>query len=183
MADRHLGAFGFPAPYGHAPLNADRIRFNMDIVGGAVGSLCEVMRHVTCFDSAGHWVNLLFDHETPHIKVESPYTHPTLRVWLKRPGALFVRMPPWVDAYDIHIPEIDAPPQVSNDYLFLARPPVNRPLTLDFPLTSDEIALKHRTRTIRARLRGDEVIAMDNFGADLTFFPPISICRTKGESK
>jgi hypothetical protein len=146
----------------------------MDIVGGAVGSLCEVMRHATCFDGAGHWVNLLFDQETSHIRVESPYTHSALRVCLKRPGALFVRMPPWVDVRSINIPESNTPPQLSNGYLFLARPPVNRPLTLAFPLASDEIILQHRTRTIRARLRGDEVIAMDNFGADLTFFPAIS---------
>ena len=44
VANRHLGAFGFPAPYGHAPLDYEEIRFNMDIVGGATGSLCEAWR-------------------------------------------------------------------------------------------------------------------------------------------
>ena len=78
IAGRHLGAFGFPAPYGHEPIGAARVSFNMDIVGGAVGSLCEVYREVTRFDQAGHWVNLLFDHETAAIEVESPYTHPSL---------------------------------------------------------------------------------------------------------
>jgi hypothetical protein len=37
----------------------------------------------------------------------------------------------------------------------------------------EELALAHRTRTIRARLRGDTVVAMENFGADLTFFDPL----------
>lgn len=47
MARRHLGAFGFPAPYGHEPRDSTYISFNMDIVGGAVASLCEVYREVT----------------------------------------------------------------------------------------------------------------------------------------
>ena len=76
VAARHCGAFGFPAPYGHAPLGKNLISFNMDIVGGAVGSLCEAYREVARFDEAGHWLNLLFDHETDAIKIESPYTHP-----------------------------------------------------------------------------------------------------------
>ena len=41
-----LGAFGFPAPYGHRFRGATRISFNMDIVGGATASLCEAYRHV-----------------------------------------------------------------------------------------------------------------------------------------
>jgi hypothetical protein len=36
-----------------------------------------------------------------------------------------------------------------------------------------EITLRHGTRSIRVRLRGDAVEAMDGFGADLTFFDPI----------
>ena len=35
------------------------------------------------------------------------------------------------------------------------------------------LTLKHRTREIRVRLWGDQVVAMDNFGAKLTFFDPI----------
>ncbi len=35
-----------------------------------------------------------------------------------------------------------------------------------------DTTLNHRTRDIRTRMRGDEVVAMDNFGADLTFFDP-----------
>ena len=37
VADRHLGAFGFPAPYGHHPIGTEYISFNMDIVGGGGG--------------------------------------------------------------------------------------------------------------------------------------------------
>jgi hypothetical protein len=34
--------------------------------------------------------------------------------------------------------------------------------------------LQHRTHNIRVRMRGDQAVAMDNFGADLTFFEPMA---------
>lgn len=173
VAARHLGAFGFPAPYGHEPVGADHVSFNMDIVGGAVASLCEVYRAVTRFDAAGHWVNLLFDHETADIAVESPYTHPALRVRVKRPAPLFVRLPPWVNPQEITVDGVAAPHPLTNGYLFIAAPPVNRWLTIAFPLATQSLTLHHRTRDIRVRLQGDAVAAMDNFGADLTFFAPL----------
>ena len=170
VAARHCGAFGFPAPYGHAPLGETLISFNMDIVGGAVGSLCEAYRAATQFDQAGHWVNLLFDHETDAIRIESPYTHPALRIWVKRPGPLFVRVPPWVDPATLEIGGVSGTPRFTNGYLLIAEPPVNQMLSLEFPLPLQEIVLKHRARQIRTLLRGDQVEAMENFGANLTFF-------------
>ena len=173
VAGRQRGAFGFPAPYGHQPVGLEVISFNLDIVGGTVGSLCEAYREVTRHDEAGHWVNLLFDHETPHIAVESPYTHSALRIRLKRPGPLFVRVPPWVEAERINVHGAGGTPRLANGYLMLPQPPVNRAISLEFPLSPQEVTLNHRTRRIRTRLRGDEVVAIDNFGADLTFFDPI----------
>ncbi len=172
VADRHLGAFGFPAPYGHEPVDASHVSFNMDIVGGAVASLCEVYRAVTAFDDAGHWVNLLFDHETAQIAVESPYTHEALRIRIKAPAPLFVRLPPWLPLAAVACDELAGAYHVTNGYLCIPQPPVNRWLRIGFPLVEQTITLAHRTRTIRVRLRGDAVIAMDNFGADLTFFAP-----------
>ena len=173
VGNRQRGAFGFPAPYGHQPIGLDVVSFNLDIVGGTVGSLCEAYREVTRHDEAGHWVNLLFDHETPDIVVESPYTHSSLRIRLKRPGPLSVRVPPWVNVEHLKVEGYGGTPRHANGYLILAEPPVNRPISLEFPLTSQQIVLDHRTRRIRARLRGDEAVAMDNFGADLTFFDPL----------
>jgi hypothetical protein len=43
-------------------------------------------------------------------------------------------------------------------------------VTVRYELPVQTIELEHRTRNIRTQLRGDEVVAMDNFGADLTFF-------------
>jgi len=169
VAQRHQGAFGFPAPYGHEPIGWERVGFNMDIVGGAVGSLCEVYRDVTRFSETGHHVNLLFDHETEHIKVESAYTSDRSSVTLKQPGPLWIRIPGWVDAEQLvsSIPNA----QRTGHRVFLRDQPVNQRLELQYELASRDITLHHRARDIRVRLRGDAVAAMDNFGADLTFFP------------
>jgi len=170
VAGRHLGAFGFPAPYGHRPLGLPAIGFNMDIVGGAVGSLCAAYSEITRRTPAGHQVNLLFDHETRALAVQSPYTHGDMQVTLKEPGPLFVRIPAGVALGDIALNGINAPVQFSGGYLFVASPPMQVPLTLSFPLPEHALVLRHRTRDIRLRLRGDQAVAMDNFGADLTFF-------------
>jgi hypothetical protein len=173
VARRHRGAFGFPAPYGHEPVGMDHVSFNMDIVGGAVGSLCAAYRHIARRDPAGQRVNLLFDHETEDLKVEAPYTHGLLRVTVKRPAPLFVRLPAWARPETIHILGIEESPQIVDGYLIIADPPINQALSIALPLPEQEIVLAHRTRQIRTRLRGDAVLAMENFGADLTFFDPI----------
>jgi hypothetical protein len=97
VAERLRGAWGFPAPYGHHPLGLDRIKFNLDIVGGTTASLVEVAE-------SGRWT--------------------------------------------------DEP----------APDPIER-----------EIELPHGSRTIQVRLRGHEVVAMGDVGADLTFFPPLDV--------
>jgi hypothetical protein len=173
VAARLRGAFGFPAPYGHEPADIPEIKFNLDIVGGTVGSLCEALRSTTTHNEAGHHINLLFDHITPDIAVESPYTHPALRVRVKRPGPLHVRIPPWVDHKALQVEGVAGRVLHTEGYAFIAEPPINRWLTFRFPLAEQEISLRHRTRTIRTRMRGDAVDAMENFGADLTFFDPL----------
>ena len=60
--------------------------------------------------------------------------------------------------------------RIDGGYLLVSSPIPNRPITVRFPLAEEEIELQHRTRRIRVRMRGDEVVAMDNFGADVTFF-------------
>jgi hypothetical protein len=184
VADRLRGGFGFPAPYGHEPLGImdsgkPRVGFNVDIVGGAVGSLCEAYREAARYDRTGHWVNLLFDHETTDIAVGSPYSDGPLTVRTKRPGPLFVRIPPWADTDLLRVDGSGDPPLLSNGYLVVASPGINRKLSISFPLPVHEMTLSHPSthenlpRDIRVRMRGDEVVAMDGFGADPTFFDPI----------
>jgi hypothetical protein len=177
LANRHLGAFGFPAPYGHLPLGDGRhkMSFNMDVVGGTVGSLCEAYREVTRKDAAGRWVNLLFDHEGEGIVVRSPYTHDALEIEVDSEGPLFVRLPSWVDAQELRIDGVPTPTRLSNGYLFFAQPPVGSPIRIPFPLAPQDLTLSGNihVRPIRVRLRGDAVEAMDDFDCDLTFFDRI----------
>ena len=172
VAKRNRGAFGFPAPYGHAPVGLDLIEFCLDIVGGAVSSLCEAWQSSIQSGPAGHRVNLLFDRETEAVRVESPYTHDALRVTVKQAGPLWVRIPPWVDRKALRIEGTDQPPQFAGEYVFLPDPKPGQPLEFPFVLPRQDSVLKHLTHEIRVRWRGDEVEAMDNFGADLLFFAP-----------
>lgn len=172
IADRHLGAFGFPAPYGHAPLGAPTISFNTDIVGGGVGSLCEVVREAVRTERGVHRVNLLFDRTTEHVAVESPYTHGRLRVTVKTPGPLYVRVPSWVDRRQVTVEPAGLRRAWTGAHLLFPSPPAGAPIDIRFPLAEREIVLRHRTRDIRVRLAGDAVAAMEHHGADLTFFAP-----------
>jgi hypothetical protein len=173
VAQRHLGAFGFPAPYGHMPLGVKDISFNMDIVGGAVGSLCEAYRSVASATQAGHRVNLLVDHESDSVKVLSPYTHDSLQITVHKPGPLFVRIPQWVDRSQLQLESAPGHLQFHDEYLFIGQPSIDKPIRITFPINSTELVLDHRTRHIRAKLRGDRIAAMDNFGAPLAYFDPI----------
>ena len=176
VADRHIGAFGFPAPYGHQSVGRGRgnLSFNMDIVGGAVGSLCEAYREVTRYEENCHWVNLLFDHETEALRLGSRYTHGSLCVEVKRPGALFLRVPPWVDRAEIRVEGYTGSRTWTGDYLFFSQVPVGQEFRLRYPLRESTVTLSGalHIHPIRVRLRGDEVTGMENLGADLTFFDP-----------
>jgi len=169
VADRHVGAYGFPAPYGHHPLGADSISFNMDIVGGATGSLCEVLRECVRSDAAGHWVTMAFDRSTPEVDVRSPYPSGTLEVRVKKPGPLWLRLPSWLNS-DWRSPASDN--EVHGNYLLVSRPSLNRWMRFDWPLAGGNMVLGHRTHAIRVRLQGDETVAMDSHGAELTYFDP-----------
>ena len=184
VAHRLRGGFGFPAPYGHEPLgiwqsNKPRIGFNTDIVGGAVGSLAAAYQAGVRRDGAGHWVDMLFDCETEALAVQSPYTHPRLAVKVKQPGALHVRLPAWVEgnwggpqeAQEAQRAQ-EVQGEVKDGYAVVGEPPVGRWIGFALDLPVYETTLTWRDNVIRARLRGDEVVALDNFGTDLTFFPP-----------
>lgn len=123
VANRHLGAFGFSAPYGHESVGKGRgnLSFNMDIVGGVVGSLCAALRMVVRSEPTGHWINLLFDHETSAIRMQSPYTHDCLRVEARQSGPLFVRIPPWLNRDDVKVECNETLPTWTNNYLFFRR--------------------------------------------------------------
>ncbi|MCD4669202.1 MAG: hypothetical protein K8S14_02015 [Actinomycetia bacterium] len=177
VSSRHLGGFGFPAPYGHESIGRGRrgvLSFAMDIVGGTVGSLCEAYREAVRSDSTCHRVNLLFDHETNALRVQSPYTHDCLRIKPKRSGSLFVRIPHWLNHDKVKIGGNSVPPIRASGYLFFSEVSAGQTIELRFPLKEVQLTLSGRLHInpIRVKIRGDAVMSMDNFGADLTFFDP-----------
>ena len=172
VRDRHLGAFGFPAPYGHYPIGLDRISFNMDIVGGVVGTLCEVLREGVVKGEDGVRVNLLFDQDTPDARVTADESAGRVSVTTRHAAPLWIRLPRWADRAALQVTGTDDY-RVLGDYLFVAQPEPGKPISVEYPAPRTEITLAHRTRNIRTVLEGDAVVAMDNFGADLTFFEPL----------
>jgi len=176
VAARLQGAFGFPAAYGHYPFPEARngsVCFNLDIVGGVVGSLCEAWRAAVSFDERGHWINLMFDRETAAIRVESSYANGNLRVTLKKPGPLHVRLPDWAPLEKMGFE--GAVPRVVGGYLIFDELAVGSVLTIHFPLPETQLELSRdlHPRPIRVSLRGDAVTAIDTLGTSLTFFPAL----------
>jgi hypothetical protein len=174
LAQRHLGAFGFPAPYGFQPRGVSWVSFNMDIVGGATASLVEAWQQAVTADAEGLHVNLLCDAVTPLARVVSPYTDAdALRVTPARSGPLTVRVPGWADprAWRVSLPGTDY--HFESGRLVCAHVAAGQTLEIRLPLPRRRIVLRHQQHDIRVDLRGDEPLAMDDFGADLTFFEPL----------
>ncbi len=170
IANRHLGAWGLPVPYGHKYPGMDYLCFNMDIVGGAVGSLCEAYRHIVRKEATGLWVNLLFDYEDADIRVESNYTHDSLRITPMSSNSLWVRIPSWVNRDKMSVQSNNCTYLNTGGYLFFADPTVAQPIEIKYDKPVQELILRHSNQDIRARLRGDSMESMDNLGMDLTFF-------------
>ena len=174
VAQRLKGSWGFPAPYGHKAVKdtvwGNRVPFFQDVVGFVVISLSAALENATEYARGEHRINLLFDRTTDAIVVHSPYTGDGLRLELKRPGPVLVRLPPWVNRDKLQIAGGAASSTLENGYLRVK--PQRREVVLRFPLTQRQIEQPYRGETVRVRLKGDQVTQMDNFGADLTFFDP-----------
>ena len=175
VAQRLRGAFGFPAPYGHLPKREtlpdgrQDIECNLDIVGGAVASLCAALQAAATFENGVHRVRLYFDRDTEQISVRSDYPAGKLRITVKTPGPFYVRIPSWVKREELRFSEEHR--IVDGRWLFVADPAPGREMELSFPLTRRELLLPFGDGALRARLEGDLVTAMENEGMDLTFFP------------
>ena len=184
VGERLRGAFGFPAPYGHYPKRESdaggNIPFNLDIVGGTCASLCEAMLACTSFENGNHRVQLWFDRETDHIRVRTDYTAGKIYITVKAPGSLCVRIPSWLDRSTVTCGSerkgtLCGSPEsrIEGDWLVISEPPPGEEISIRFSLPEREILLPFGTGALRARLRGDQVCAMENEGMPFTFFPDL----------
>jgi len=175
MAERHKGAWGFPAPYGHKSIKSGRgaISFNMDIVGGVTGSLCEAYRNIVNNSEFGLNVNLLFDYKSADICIKSPYTNDCLSIMLHKPSTLNVKIPKWADRNAIVVNANGGEHFYSGNRLILTAPKLDEEIKIHIPLTESTLTLlRNHIQPIRIRFKGDSVIAMENHEADFTFFAP-----------
>lgn len=184
VADRHLGAWGFAAPYGHRSLGKGRkaISFNMDIVGGATASVAAAWRDAVIATENMTHVNLLFDHQSAGISVKSAYENDgCLIIRVQDPKPLRVRVPSWAMAgLAVEGPGLgtgEGPSwRVLGDHVLIPRPQVDADIRILLPLAEQEVVLSpslHR-QPIRLWLAGDAPIAMDCWDADWTFFAALA---------
>jgi hypothetical protein len=103
--------------------------------------------------------------------LESPYPSGVLRITPGIARPIAVRLPSWVAADDAMAAVPGSTFEATGRWLTIDSPAPGETISIPMPLDEETITLEHRTRNIGARLAGDAVVAMDSFGADLTFFP------------
>lgn len=145
----------------------------MNIVGGAVGSLCEAYLDAVMSTPSGQRVNLLLEHRMGTVAVERLPVGVGVRVTVNSCGALWVRIPPWAAHIDVSVKSLEGRWRLDGDYVFMYEPPVGQPVSVRYPEEKSEIFLRPRTRDICIRLSGDWVTAIQNFGMDQTLFDPV----------
>ena len=136
-----------------------------------MASLCEAWAAATTYREGIHRVNLLFDRATDAIRVTSPYSESGLTVTVLQPGPVFVRIPSWADREAMRPDGVVW--HLCGEWLCIPAPVVGRTITISLPLPVRTIAVDSYIHNLRARLKGDIVLAMDNEGTDFTFFLPM----------
>lgn len=169
-----IGAFGFPCPWGHEYEPGSPISFNWDIVGGAVGGLCEAWRAIAEERGGLLSVNLLFGYEDGRAAVTDPYenggtltltprkAYPTVRVRL---SDTFEEAGIRVEGCDRHC--------VRDGFLYLWRPAAGETIRVSLPMRDAQREYRFRDHVFRVRFHGQRVTGMSSAGKRLCFFPEI----------
>lgn len=165
-----IGAFGFPAPWGHEYEPGHEISFNWDIVGGAAGGLCEALRSRVNSRKEIYSIDLLFDYEDDVFEIKSPYTNSgkmSLRLKRKCPG-IRIRIPEHVCAQEILCEGCKA--YRSGNYLYLTQV-TGTEITIRFPFETVTQTYRFRNHTFDAKWWGESIVGMTSAGKRLCFFP------------
>ena len=85
-----------------------------------------------------------------------------------------VRVPSWADLDGTTVDGNPAERFIVDGRITLRRPQVGRAVEVGLPLAERDLRIRHQDHDIGARLRGDAVVAMDDLGAGLAYFPPLS---------
>lgn len=180
LASRSKGAFGFACPYGHEYEIGSWMSFNWDIVGGAVGGLCEAWRDkVSVMDGGLISVNMLFEHDDGNFAVRGPYAvegEERIEITARSACSFRIRMSDWVrkDRLRVTVNGEEAEFLLSGHWLYMMDMSPNSRIAVAFPLEIARAIYEFRGETFEYEWMGDAVRAMDTKGRRLCFFDPIS---------
>lgn len=171
LANRSLGTFGFPLPYGHEESPGGVIAFNWDIVGGVVAGLCEVVRaQVTISDDQAE-VDLLLDSSTALLSVRGPYDGAETVIIDAGPviDRVLVRLPSWSDRAVLGAWAKMHGHDLGATQLNLLTHERKR---VEFPMPLPTIRREYRFEELEfvADYLGDQIVSMSAPGKRLRFF-------------
>ncbi|MCX7018125.1 MAG: hypothetical protein WCK47_02920 [bacterium] len=173
VGGRSLGAFGFPAPYGHKANGVEHLNFNFDITCGAIQALCETARNLFVRKADADYINLFVDCDTNGIEMGS---------WLPEEGKITVkagssrkiaiRLRPWIARDEITVTRNGAAiaTVVNADCLFLTPSDGSNQFVIEFPLREIETEEMVNSRLLRMIWCGGQVVQMQPSGDFLPFF-------------
>lgn len=171
LADRSLGAFGFPCPFGHEDQPGARISFNWDIVGGGVLGLCIAKRQVVTKRNNLFSINLLFDTDTEDLIFSNPYTRGGRAILtMKCEASVRVRIPTRSDRERI---SADSEWFIDGEWLYLEKPMIGQPIKIDLCLKETTESFAFRDKRFQMRFWGEEVTGVTSHGKRLCFFEEI----------
>lgn len=95
------------------------------------------------------------------VKIESPYLDGVLKITPKQSMPVWLRVPQWaVDT--VQFEGVSGAITLADGRAFIPECAAGQTITVRFDLPVQTLELKHRTRTIRATLRGDQTITKHN---------------------
>ncbi|MEX2186789.1 MAG: dockerin type I domain-containing protein [Pirellulales bacterium] len=178
VANRLLGAFGFPAPYGHVAKKNPYYTggYFTGITASAVATLTEVKKATYAFRGGVHEINLLFDVDNAQIKVVSPYPNGgKLLITPKTAGDVRLRLPAWADrnAVATSLLQQGITYEMAADAVLIHPNANGAKFYVAMPLAESRTSETINGREVTYLWRGDGIAAMSGMGTPMPFFPEV----------
>ena len=185
VANRLVGAFGFPAPYGHVPYGASSVSFNTDIVGGVVSSLVQVAHQAAVWVDGELSIRLLLGSrgERYSFAVAQSEDELTMTFTVFQTQRLVIRVPAWVRTDTVQVLGADGW-RIDAGWLRVEVPSHTAAarVVVICSVQRRRIDLGHALQPISMILSGARVVAADALRQPLPFFPPLGPISAPAES-
>lgn len=173
LAKDTVGAFGFPCPWGHEYEPGSPVSFNWDIVGGAVGGMCEAWRSMVEEKGRILSVNMLFSYEDEHIAIKDPYLNQDVVSLMPKHDCDAIRMRVSPN-FEVEKVEGCAAYSLYQNWLYLWKPKGDEMIRVH--LKMEERVQTYRFRdlhTFQVRWHGQRITGMSSAGKRLCYFPEL----------